>query len=313
MEMAKKMNLISSKTATKKIVIFFWIAVLSLSLFLHRHQLVKEDLLFLSSRYKRVIISKVEIKDERWGFSWTDQIVHFIVIFIIFSFLITVIAKKYNDYAYPYVQVREGIVRFLTRLYHKNISPFKVKPLEKDNGFEMYKILNGGGRKRNLFGLQEKCFFIEYVIYFQFFYNFLFFVFDLLIFPMIRAFFRKKKKENLMDCVGHIIDSKFYLSEDGLELISMFYISPMATYVLYRFLCLLVIRIYLIFDQTLAEEMMEMADEEGKKIIIENEKMRLKDEREQQEKQKAMVTSKKVPQLKHLQPKGDEDPQPTQP
>lgn len=253
----------------KKIVIFFWIAAFSISFFYHHHhQLAKKEILFShfsSSRRKRVII----LKDERWKFSWKDQILYFIVIFIVFSFLVTVITKKYNDRQYD--QDRKGTVRFLTRLYYKNISPFKIEPVKKGDSFERYKILNGPGRKKNLFGIEKRCFFIEYIIYFQLFYNFLFYVLDLLIFPMIRAFFRKKKKENLMDCVDQIIENKFYFSEDGLELLSMFFISPMAVYVLYRFLAFLVLRICFGFEQTLATKMMTMAKNEGKKILREKE------------------------------------------
>ena len=273
----------------KKIVIFFWIVFL-LSLFFHHHQSVKKEILFshhLSSRYERVVI----LNDERWDFSWKDQILNFIVIFILFSFLITVITKKYNDHTYYLDLDEEGTIRFLTRLFYKNISPFEIEVAQKNDSLERYKILNGGGRKRNLFGTSERCFFIEYVIYFQLFYNFLFFLLDSLIFPMIRAFFRKKKEENLMDCVDHIIMNKFYFSEDGLESICMFFVSPMAVYILYRFLAFLVIRIYCVFDETLAEKMLTMANEEGKKIRLEiaSEIAKMNEESKKELRQKSVV------------------------
>ena len=267
----------------KKIVIFFWVSVLSLSLFFYHHQSVKREFRF-SQEYKRQI--KVEINDERWDFSWKDQILYFIVIFIIFSFLITVIAKKYNDYRFDLDKKETVTAKFLTRLYYKNVYPFKMEPAVENNSLEMYKLLNGAGGKRNLFGAQ-RCFIFEYIIYFQLFYNFLFFFLDLLIFPMIRAFFRKKRKESLIACIEHIIGNKFYLSEDGLELICMFYICPMVAYILYRFLAFLVIRICFVFEQLLATKMAELADEEGKKILFETEEhqYRIKIEKLKQAKQ----------------------------
>lgn len=249
----------------KKVVIFFWVAVLSLSFF-HHHQSVKKEALsshFLSSRYKKVVI----LKDERWDFSWKDQILYFIVIFIIFSFLITVITKKYNDYMYD--QDENGTIRFLTRLRYKNLFPSEVE-LGKKSNFENYKVLIGGGRKRNLFGCQGRCFLIEFFIYFVFFYNVFFFFLDLFIFPVIRAFFRKKKEENLMDCVERINENKFYLSEDGIEIPFLSFFNPIVVYILYRCLAFLVLRICCFFDQTLEAKMLAMANEEGKKITKEN-------------------------------------------
>ena len=300
--------MIAIKIINKKITTFFLIVILSLSYFFQKQYLPNKKIQFKNflSFEEEDSENKNKIVDERWEFSLKEQIAFFVIIFIIFVFVLTFITKRNIDINYDASSPEKRRDVYFTRLYYKDIlccgcdCHFLEKIFRKkvDENIKSFRALEGGGRKYNLWGNPNYCCVIEFIVYFLILYNVFFFVLDLLIFPIIIAFDRKKKKEKMTDCLDNIISNKFYfksLEEEGYEFFLVLLLNPFIAYVFYRLIMFIVI--FLFFDKKKLNEIAKTYGAEITKLNTPTVKT-TKNTKSKNEKNKEIINQNKATEVK---------------